>query len=418
MIKKIIITTLLVSAGFSSSAASAQQVSNPFSALPQAFKNGKFWLDSRYRYEMVEDSSFAQDGNASTLRTNLGYETGEFSGGLKFGAEVQDVRQIPDSEEHNNGINNQTTRPTITDPDGTEVNQAYIGIGYFPKTDIVIGRQKIELDNERFVGDDGWRQNNQTFDALTIRNQTLPNFDLFYGYVDNVNRVAGKSNANGDWDSESHLINLSFDGFKNQVGKIGAYAYLLDFESSLTDSSKTYGAFLKGAKNIQGFKVNYKAEYAMQGDNGDNPNSYDANYYSLDLGTEKNGFNFGINYNVKESEGTTGTTFKTPLASSHAFNGWADVLNSTTNGLEDLNFTASYKTEARNDLFDNMLLLARYHQFSAENGGTDYGDEINFLVKKTFDKNYYASIKYADFSADTATLNDVEKIWVTLGAKF
>jgi len=57
--------------------------------------------------------------------------------------------------------------------------------------------------------------------------------------------------------------------------------------------------------------------------------------------------------------------------------------------------------------------------FSAAEGGDDYGDEINLLAKKVFNKNYYASLAYADFSADDASgLSDVEKVWLTFGAKF
>lgn len=416
--KKFLFTALLASTIITPNIAEAQ-TPNPFAQLPQAFKDGKFWLDVRYRYEMVDDASAANDGTASTVRTNLGYETGEILGALKFGAEVQDVSYIGDGEEFNNGINNRTAYPNITDPDGTEVNQAYGILGFFPATELKIGRQKIELDNEKFIGDVGWRQNDQTFDAAVLTNKSLSGVELLYGYIQDVNRIQGNNNPSGHWESNSHIINIGINSLKN-LGKIGAYAYMLDFEKdSPVNSNKTFGAYIKGKKKISGMKLKYKAEYAMQSEYGDNPNSYDADYYSLTAGTEVSGIGLEVNYSVKESEGSSSKKFRTPLGTGHKFHGWADVVSSPKYGLEDLNFTASYNTGKRNDLLSDIKLIARYHDFSAENGGKDYGDEINFMVKKEFSKNYYASIKYADFSAEGGSgFNDVEKIWLTLGAKF
>lgn len=419
--KKLITSCLAISIlSLGTFSAANAQTTNPFTQIPDAFKKGKFWLDARYRYEMVDNSTIANDGNASTLRTNLGYETGEILNSLKFGAEVQDVSYIGDGEDFNNGINGRTTYPSILDPDGTEVNQVYGILGFFPGTDIKVGRQRIELDDERFIGDVGWRQNDQTFDAATLRNTSLSGVEILYSYVVDVNRSLGSDNPAGHWESDSHLVNIGIDTLKKRIGEIGAYAYLLDFENdSPANSSKTFGIFLKGDKDFKGFGINYKLEYATQDDYANNPNSYDADYYSLSGGTEIKGLGFGVNYSVKESNGAAGTRFRTPLATSHGFNGWADVVNSPANGLEDLNFTVSYDTGNRGDAFENILALARYHEFSADTGGGDYGDEIDFLLRKTFNENYYAEFKYADFSADSSSgLSDIEKIWLSLGVKF
>lgn len=417
--KKLLLASL-ASVAFIGSISDAHAQSNPFAELPSAFKDGKFWLEGRYRYEMVDQSGFANDAKASTVRTNLGYETGDIMNGIKFGAEVQDVSYLSDGEDFNNGINGRTAFPTIADPDGTEVNQVYGKIGFFPGTELKIGRQVIKLDNEKFISESNSRQNNQTFDAAVLKNTSISGVEILYGYIQDVNRVLGNDNPAGHWESDSHIINIGIDTLKKQIGTIGAYAYLLDFENdSPANSSKTFGAFLKGDKNINGFKVNYKAEYAMQSDYADNTNSYDADYYSLSLGTELEGIGLAVNYSVKESEGAAGRKFRTPLGTAHGFYGWSDTVTSPTNGVEDLNFLASYNTGNRGDAFENIKLVAKYHALSAENGSADYGDEIDLLARKVFSKNYYAELKYADFSADSASgLSDVEKIWLTLGFKF
>jgi hypothetical protein len=417
--KRLIATSLLATTLLSSQSNAAS--SNPFEQLPDAFANAKYWVDVRYRYEMVDQAGFSEDAKASTVRTNLGYETGEIMGGLKFGGEVQDVSYVGDGEDFNNGINGRTQFPSILDPDGTEVNQIYGTLGFFPGTELKIGRQKINLDNEKFIGSISWRQNDQTFDAVTLKNKSLSGVEILYGFIEDVNRVLGSDNPGGHWESENHIVNIGIDTLKKEVGKIVLYSYMLDFENdSPAKSSKTFGGFLKGKKNLGGFDLKYKAEYAMQSDYGDNPNSYDANFYSLSLGTTFRNINFDIGYEVKESEsGTSATTFSTPLGTGHKFNGWSDVLLSPARGLEDLNFTVSYDTGNRNDFFEDMKLIARYHDFSAEAAGADYGDEIDLLVRKKFGRSYFAELKYADFSADSGSgLADTEKVWLTVGARF
>lgn len=393
---------------------------NPFTQFPDAFKNGKHWLDIRYRYANIDSDGFANDANASTVRTNLGYESGEILGMLKFGAEVQDVSYVSDGEDFNNGINGQTTYPSEPDPDGTEVNQIYGILGYFPGTEIKVGRQKLNLDDQRFIGSVGWRQNDQTFDAAVIKNKSLSGVELLYGYIQDVNRVLGNDNPNGHWESESHIFNIGIDTLKDRVGKIGAYAYLLDFENdSPANSSRTLGAFIDGDKRLGDYKIKYRAEYATQSDYADNPNNYDADYYSLSAGTAIDKFEFGVNYSVRESEGAATRNFSTPLGTNHKFNGWADAVNAPANGIEDLNFGVSYNTGNRNDFLENIKMMAVYHDFSADFGGADFGDEIDFLIRKKFNENYYAELKYANFSADSGSgLNDVQKIWVSVGAKF
>jgi hypothetical protein len=41
----------------------------------------------------------------------------------------------------------------------------------------------ITLDNQRFIGNKGWRQMQQTFDSVVIRNQSIKNLTAnYYNY--------------------------------------------------------------------------------------------------------------------------------------------------------------------------------------------------------------------------------------------
>mgnify|MGYP002624365898 CR=1 FL=1 len=50
------------------------------SGITEALADGKANLDLRYRYEAVSQDNALEDASASTVRTRLGYMTGEFVG--------------------------------------------------------------------------------------------------------------------------------------------------------------------------------------------------------------------------------------------------------------------------------------------------------------------------------------------------
>ena len=54
------------------------------------------------------------------------------------------------------------------------------------------GRQRIKLDDDRWIGNVGWRQNEQTFDALTLNTNAISNTALQYTYVSWVRRIFGQ----------------------------------------------------------------------------------------------------------------------------------------------------------------------------------------------------------------------------------
>ncbi|MEZ5508662.1 MAG: hypothetical protein R3F47_02015 [Gammaproteobacteria bacterium] len=71
--------------------------------------------------------------------------------------EFDDVTALKD-EDYNDTAGNGQDNPAIADPEGTEVNQVYLSYQGLDKTDIRYGRQRILLDNERFVGGVGWSE--------------------------------------------------------------------------------------------------------------------------------------------------------------------------------------------------------------------------------------------------------------------
>ncbi|RLU02357.1 MAG: hypothetical protein D9N11_09675, partial [Ketobacter sp.] len=141
-----------------SSLLSAMGIAIPYNAMAadafaEALTSGKASGDFRLRYESVEQDNTLKDAEALTLRSRVGYTTGAMSG---FSAmiEFEDVRIVGGMDEYAPATPGYSI---IGDPETTEVEQAHIKYSADWVT-AKYGRQVFTLDNHRFVGHVGWRQ--------------------------------------------------------------------------------------------------------------------------------------------------------------------------------------------------------------------------------------------------------------------
>lgn len=379
--------------------------------IPDLIRNGKVNVNARLRWEHADQSDFGGSSNpkasdAFTIRTRLGFTTDSFYN-FKAMLEFEDVTILGNEDNYNqSGLNGGAGDKTvIADPETTEVNRAWLAYENWD-TLFKYGRQRIILDNARFVGNVGWRQNEQTFDGITVRNTGLvPDTTLFYSFLHNVNRVVGDDHPAGDWDSENHLVNASYSGW--EYGTVTAYSYILANKDSAANSSATYGASFAGSAPVcEDTSVNYRAEYAYQTDYRNNPMDYDANYYHVNLGGKYRKANAGVGYEVLGSDsGDIG--FSTPLATLHAFNGWADTfLTTPADGLEDLYFWLGYT------LPGTVPVKAVYHHYSAEDGSNDYGHEVDVVASRKFGKHFNLLAKFAWYEDGDDGLAGRTKFWL------
>lgn len=376
-------------------------------SLSDAFSGGKFSVDARYRYESVSQENALKAANAATLRLRFGYATGDFKG---FGALLEGEHlSVPGTDNYNSTTNKKTAYSLIADPEFTEVNQAYLSYSGIPDTKLKYGRQRIVLDNQRFIGNVGWRQNEQTFDGVTVVNKSLPATTITAGYIYNANRVFSDQNpTQGNAHMKSPMLNVSYKGWG--VGEIVGYGYLLDYLDAPASSTQTWGSRFKGDTAIaEGVKFLYTAEYATQSDYKKNPADYSVDYGFLEAGLAKGAHSVKLGYELLQGNGSK--SFQTPLATLHAFNGWADVFLATpVNGLQD-----SY-LGAGTALY-GVKLDAVYHDFRADKGSARYGTEWNLQATQPIAKNYLVGIKYASYSAKTFAV-DTDKFWLWAEAKF
>ena len=381
-------------------------------SLEEALKASKVLANFRLRYEGANFDNGTDTADALTYRARIGLETGSFLG-TKFLVEFDHIEDLAGN--FNDAVNGNTGFAVIADPNATELNRLQLTNTALPDTKVTVGRQRIVLDDSRFVGNVGWRQNEQTYDAVRVTNKSIKGLTLDASYVDQINRIFGDEAAIGRFDSESWFLNA---GYKVPVEgmdvKLSGFAYLLDL-SNAGLSSDTIGAKVTAKKGPLAFA----ASYATQSDAGDNTTDYKADYYFAEASFKKKGFNGAVGYEVLGADDDSDGRFTTPLATLHKFNGFADVfLGTPTAGLEDLYIKGGYKTGPIGGLpFINMFAV--YHDYDSNEGGVDLGSEIDAVVATKIAKKVGLLFKFADYKqGDTGTPFDRTRYSVQLDYSF
>lgn len=396
---------------------------------------GKLIFEVRGRYEYVDQKrtpALTETGKSATVRTRIGWETGDWHG-LKGLVEVEDVRQV--GPEHFqiqvpgaagaplNGAA-KARYPIVNDPDVTELNR--LQLTWTPNSAIqaTVGRQRINFDDQRFVGAVAWRQDEQTFDALRL-DGAWGRFKATYAYVTHVNRILGELR---DWDSDSHILNVTWSPAEQL--RLQGFAYVLDFGNSAANSSVTKGAKASGKAWLGLFQVVYNATWANQREYRGNTPDYSLDYLGGDVAATFDIWTAKASYESLEGNGTRG--FTTPLATNHAFNGWSDAFvqplggnKGFVDGLEDFNLSLAVRPRWRWTYLSNVDLIVRWHDFQAERTGARLGHEWNAQVQAAINPRLSAALKYADFERDDSRVPagraappaSRTKVWFTLEYK-
>ena len=372
------------------------------SATANSETKAKASIDLNLRYEAVDQDNTKKEASALTLRTRLNYTSASYNG-FSAAVEVEDSRQLG-VDDYNDTVGNNTEFSVIADPETTEVDQAFV---QYKKDGITakVGRQVLTLDNHRYVGHVGWRQDRQTFDAATVTYAALDNVKMSYSYINKRNRIFSNEK---DFDSKDHLLNIAY---KTSYGKLTAYSYLLEVDEGTANSLDTFGVSFNGKKD----KFSYSAEFATQ-DSESGGTDYSASYMAIQGGYSFDGVTVKLGAEVLGSDDSM-YGFSTPLATLHKFNGWADqFLGTPKEGLVDLYASVSGKA------FGGGWTVT-IHDYSADEATDtvdDLGSEINAVYAKKFAKNYKAGLKYAAYSAGDSTAGkvDTDKVWIWVSAKF
>lgn len=395
-------------------------------ALSDALSQGSVKGDLRLRFEHVDNDAPApgastnEAAKAVTLRTRLTWTSApwyETTAVLEF----DDVRALQD--DYNSTRNGNTRYLPVVDPEGTEVNQAYLNYKDYG-VDLKAGRQRINLDDQRFIGGVAWRQNEQTFDGVTASYGGIVGLTLSAGYLPRVNTIWGPdpgpaatlANVEGD----TYFVNASY--LFGAPLKLTVFDYNLDLDKLSAPSGSiatpnaqktdTYGLRATGRFG----NLNYVLSYAEQKDIKNNPKEVDTHY-----GLAEVSYKFGevvpnVGVEVLGDGDKGAASFQTPLGTKHKFQGWADLfLVTPTDGIVD------YYVGVKAPLLTGKLEVAG-HRYISETGGDDFGDELNVAWAYTpaSVKNLEILLKVAQFDAKDlpTTYRDTFKGWVQTSYKF
>ncbi len=422
-------------------ALAATGLSSPVQAetsILDAITKGRPVIDLRGRYETVRDASKAVDGNALTLRARLGYETGSWNG-LSVQADFDQIWAIG-SEAYNSTRNGKAAYAVVADPRMTALNRLQLTYVSDFDTKFVVGRQRLLIGNQRFVGNSGWRQHEQTFDSVSAANTSIPDLALTYAYLYRINRVYGPDapvpvatapigQANY-FKSDSHVLDGVYTGVPGL--RLEGYSFLLDFNApgyatlpaqvtaTARLSTATYGGRGDYTRVFSDVTGKISGEYAHQTSYRNNPLNFGLDYFLGEGSLTWQGVTGLMGYESLGGNGAIG--FATPLATLHAFNGWADLfLTTPANGLKDFYFKLGYVIPADFVMSKSLNLNATYHDFKTDNLSRGIGSEWDLQAELTVDANLSFMAKYANYAGSGAAFGgfaDKSIFWLQTAYKY
>lgn len=397
-------------------------------SLTEALREGTSLTQFRARYEHVEQDGKADNANAYTLRSLIGWRTKPFHD-VSVTAQLINVTQFNhDFYDNSRRVPVSSSYPTVGDPDITDINQLYVEYLGLPSTSIKAGRQLVQLDNVRFFGNVEFRQASQTFDGFSASNKSIDQLTLYVAHLDSVRQVTTIKR-----DADIDILHATYQ--LSPGNAVTAYGYFLDAQNlgqnrntglgiNADHSHKDVGVRADGELALNPrISLLYTAEYADQTPYKDGDSRIHAHYARLGAGAKVAGTSLRFDQETLSSnDGLYG--FQTPLATLHPFQGWADVFTTTPRqGLIDRYLTFSQKVS-------QWLVNAELHYFESDerfaslNGSraTNLGREWDLGI--TYNQSTQSSIKvemarfyegdvYGVSVGDASRKRDVEKFWVT-----
>jgi len=424
--RKISLTAGLLALAVVSHSAIADDVTKSIEDALKFGNGGAVKFDLNYRYENVNQdnvltkplngipkpaSQQPDTANANTLRLRLGLLSPVFHG-LQGYAEYQGLYAM--QSDYNSLRNDKTGYSVIADPYENELDQLWISYAGIPDTVIKGGRQVIQMDDQRFIGNVGWRQLQQTFDSALITNKSINNLTINAGYIGRAKTITATTEG-----LTAPILNVNYK--LGDYGNLIGYGYWLDFTDPdvYAKSNQSYGIRLTNyQKPGDSFKLSdnyglvYTAEWSIQSDYQNSPKDYTVNRWNLMGGLTA--YMFTLQGAMEQLDGVgKNKTFITPLGTNFAFQGWADqFLVTPDNGIRDVFGTVTTLLD-RGD----MTLMGVYHNFYDDTGNIHYGKEWDFRAVKKFGKHYSLLAQYAYYDSDQYS-TDTQKIWIQANVNF
>jgi len=391
---------LAVALGGLAAAPTPALAAGPAQAAPKPWA-----LNLRYRHESVDDDAFARTAEADTLRLRATFNH-RFDPHWTAQVEAEGVAELGDR--FNSSANGQVQYPLVPDARALELNQAWLDWSG-DKTGVRVGRQMLVLDNARFVGNVAWRQNMQTFDSAQLRWKPSKAIEVQALYLDRVHRINGDE-ARDPLARERRLkapllrVSHAVPG-----GSLVGYGYWLEDRDVASASTRSLGLRWNASRALStDWKGGLVLERAQQVPWADAVGGSTA-YMLVEPRLERGPLLLKAGW--ERLGAGRGRAFQTPLATLHAFNGWADKFLATpVNGLRDTYVSAQRGIEVggRKGKWE-----VAYHDFRGDRGGMDYGRELDASLGVTLRPGLDVLAKLASYQSE-GFARDTDKLWLQM----
>lgn len=370
---------------------------------------GRLLLEGRLRGEVVDQQGFAERAQALTLRTRLGWRSPTVNR-LQLLVEGEGVAVLDDR--YSAPTRTVPGRPAVGDGETGELNRAQLRWTGIPDTEILVGRQRLIVGNSRFVGNSGWRQNEQTFDAVRATTTALKPVTATWAYADRVQRPLGRDHPQGVWRGDIHLLQVEAD---TPLGRLSGFGLSIELENAAAQSSTTVGGRLTGSRPVaEGLSLTWAGEYAVQRDNGAHPADYSLDFQAVALGLKTPRWSVELGQERFEGDGTAG--FQTPLGSGHGFLGWSDVITTTPAfGVRDRFVRGQVGVPAWGR---TVRLAVEGHAFDDAGGDFALGRELDLSASMPIDRHWSIELKAARFDSEHPAYGDADKGWLILEYRY
>jgi len=366
-------------------------------------------VDLRYRYAHIDQQGYADPATANTLRVTLGY-LWKFA--PQWGAYAEGTRTVGlFGDDYNSGANGKTKLPSEGDPPSSQISAAWLG--YDDGTAFArLGRQYINLDNQRFFTSGLWRQNPQSFDSFSSAWRFDTGTTLQYLYLDQALRSVGHDYPDPtqrEWSLDANLIHIDQ---KLPLGTLTGYDYLVENDTQAKYSWRTAGLRWTGSYKFAALDdsvLSWTAEGARQNSWRNNPQQYAADYHLFEVSYGLAQISLKLGDELLGGDGHN--AFSSPYGSNHGFDGWTSQFKNTpANGLEDRYIGGFGKIASQ------LSWSVVFHNFFAERGTQRYGSELNALLNYALRSDLSVEVDYANYHRNTFGASERE-LWVTLEYK-
>jgi len=414
------------------------------------FLGGQFAqaVDFKFSGEIRPRTEFASNGvlNAkvnqhesfTTMRTRLGVKAMVDSDTSAF-IQLQDVRTAG-GETATKAPPSLTQTGTSVSASGLDVHQAYIDLKNLLDTSIhlKLGRQEMVFDEHRLIGNIGWIQQAQTFDAIRgdidlgqfINNLSLTGFFAKTVAINTHPTLGQTLSVGSTFESNfaGERLTYKLGGKGDRITQYFYYALnpsrtgaavaggTKNSTPNVANNIEYAGGYLAKHFDLLGKSWRVRFDGAYEFGDVDATTNIRAYMLTASLGTKfdiLHGSSISVWYDYLSGDtdktDTTVHTFTTPYATNHKFYGHMDkFLNIPTQGLQDIVVKVWFKPTAK------MKFIVHLHQFlSARKNRTDaltaaknLGQEIDTHFKYPLAKNTMLALGYSHFFGNGTGLAD------------